>query len=161
MASSGTMNNYTGWLPGWRPVLAISTLLYVASIAAANDADQVLGTYWLPDKDGQLAVYKQDGRYFGRISAYDVAGQRDEKNPDKTLQSRPIVGVNLFKDFAFDADKARWVDGTIYDAKSGKTYKCRLWFEDGDRRVLWARGFIGFSLLGRTEKFERVGAQEN
>lgn len=155
------MNNGARSRRDWRLLLVSSALLCIASVAAANDADQVLGTYWLPDKDGQLAVYKQAGRYFGRISAYDVAGQRDEKNPDEALQSRPIVGVNLFKDFAFNAKQARWLDGTIYDAKSGKTYKCRLWFEDGDLSVLWARGFIGFSLLGRTEKFERVGAQED
>ena len=155
------MNNRTRSRRGWRLVLATSALLCIASIAAANDADQVLGKYWLPDKDGQLDVYKQGDRYFGRISAYDVAGQRDEKNPDKALQSRLILGVNLLEDFAFHAKQARWVDGTIYDAKSGKTYKCRLWFEDGDFSMLWARVFIGFSLLGRTEKFERVGAQED
>jgi len=141
---------------GWRLASTLGALLCVASTAAASTADQVLGTYWLPDKDGQLEIYQYRDRYFGRISAYDVTGQLDEKNPDKALRSRPIIGVNLFKNFVFDAKEARWSEGTIYDAKSGKTYKCRLWFEDGDLSVLWARGFIGFSLLGRTEKFERV-----
>jgi uncharacterized protein (DUF2147 family) len=139
----------------------ICLLLFTSGVSAGGDSDRILGTYWLPEKDGKLEVYETGGRFFGRITAYDVVGQTDEKNPDKKLRDRPIIGVNLLTNFAYDIDSDRWMDGTIYDAKSGKTYKCRVWFEDGDKSVLWARGFIGFSLLGRTEKFERVVASEN
>ena len=135
--------------------LAVAACLLLASSLAAT-RDTLLGTYWLPEKDGQLEIYERDGRYFGRITHYDVAGQKDEKNPDVQLRNRPIVGVDLLSSFRFDAESDRWTDGTIYDAKSGKTYKCRLWFEDGNTNVMWARGFIGFSLLGRTEQFERI-----
>ena len=139
----------------------ICLLLFISVACASGDSDRILGTYWLPEKNGELEVYGKGGRYFGRITAYDVVGQTDEKNPDKRLRDRPIIGVDLLANFIYDMDSDRWMDGTIYDAKSGKTYKCRVWFEEGDRSVLWARGFIGFSFLGRTEKFERVVASEN
>jgi uncharacterized protein (DUF2147 family) len=43
--------------------------------------------------------------------------------------------------------------GTIYDPKSGKTYSCKMTLK-GDK--LDIRGFVGLSLLGRTETWTRV-----
>jgi uncharacterized protein (DUF2147 family) len=140
---------------------AICAMLFSLPAAEGSDGSTLLGHYWLPEKDGQLQVYERNGRFFGRVTAYDVAGQKDENNPDEKLRDRAIVGVDLLSGFRYEADSGRWVDGKIYDAKSGKTYKCRLWFEDGNDGVLWARGFIGFSLLGRTERFERIVDKEN
>jgi uncharacterized protein (DUF2147 family) len=131
--------------------------LLLGSLAMADGGGaKILGTYWLPEKDGQLEIYQQGDKYFGRVVSYDVAGQLDEKNPNPHLRSRPIVGVDLLSNFRHNEESARWLGGTIYDAKSGKTYKCRLWFENNDSNALWARGYIGISILGRTELFERV-----
>ena len=131
-------------------------VLFATGAIAESAPDDVLGKYWLPKKDGQLVVYREGTRYFGRVVSYDVAGQLDEKNPDPALRSRPIVGLDLLSEFSYDEEAVRWVDGTIYDAKSGKTYKCHLWFKDDESGVLWARGYIGLSLFGRTERFVRV-----
>ena len=136
--------------------LVLCLLLMISTAIADSYGDRVLGRFWLPEKDGQVEIYRQGDKYFGRIVSYDVAGQLDEKNPDPDLRKRPIVGIDLLADFRYDEEGARWFDGTIYDAKSGKTYKCRLWFEDDDSGALWARGYIGISLLGRTELFQRV-----
>lgn len=133
------------------------TVVFVALMVFAEAAAiELQGTYWLPEKDGQIEVYQKAQKYYGRIIAYDVDGQVDEKNPDPALRMRPIIGVDLLSAFIYDAESGRWIAGTIYDAKSGKTYKCKLWFEDDEPGVLWARGYIGISLLGRTERFERV-----
>lgn len=51
------------------------------------------------------------------------------------------------KGFSLDEDDSEWVDGTIYDPKSGKTYKCFMWFDEGDNVTLHVKGFIGFLLL--------------
>ncbi|NCF74705.1 MAG: DUF2147 domain-containing protein [Gammaproteobacteria bacterium] len=132
-------------------------LVFCASTAAAGpQSDALLGRFWLPEKDGQLEIYRQGDSYSGRVVAYDVAGQLDEKNPEPELRSRPIVGLDLLSGFRFDEKSDRWEGGTIYDAKSGKTYQCRLWFDEDDFGVLWARGYIGISILGRTEQFIRV-----
>lgn len=130
--------------------------IFAAGAASAQSPDDILGTYWTPKKDGQLVVYRKGTQYFGRLDSFDVAGQLDEKNPVEELRSRPIVGTDLLAGFSYDDEESRWTDGTIYDAKSGKTYRCNLWFEDDEPEVLWARGFIGFSVFGRTERFVRV-----
>jgi len=136
--------------------IATCVLLCATVTMAGPRPNSLLGRYWLPQKDGQLEIYLKSDTYFGRVIAYDVAGQLDAKNPDPQQRSRPILGVDLLPEFRFDETTSRWTGGTIYDAKSGKTYKCRLWFEDDDPGVLWARGYIGISILGRTERFERI-----
>ena len=134
----------------------ISALLLAVTAAHAEPlANDVAGRYWLPDRDGQIEIALRDGRYFGTVVAYDEPDQLDELNPDPQLQARTILGLDLFESFRFDGEE-RWVGGTIYDARSGSTYDCEMWFEGSDRSLLWARGYVGIPLFGRTESFERV-----
>jgi uncharacterized protein (DUF2147 family) len=51
-----------------------------------------------------------------------------------------------------DGDGA-WSGGFIYDPNSGKTYRCKLKLKD--RNTLKLRGYIGISLLGRTDVWTR------
>ena len=76
----------------------------------------------------------------------------DAKNPEARLKSRPILGLEILKDFVFDDGK--WTDGKIYDPKSGKTYSCNMTMKGND--VLNMRGYIGISLIGRSETWKRV-----
>ncbi len=79
----------------------------------------------------------------------------DRENPDPALRSRPVIGLRIFEGFTYDGD-GRWKNGTIYDPASGKTYSCKIRLQDdGSLKV---RGFIGISLLGRTEIWTRVPA---
>lgn len=145
-----------------RYVVLVSTLfvLLASPLAFGAEAEikanDLLGRYWFPDRSGQVELFEKDGKYFGKVISYNVEGQLDSSNPDPELQKRPFVGIEMFSDFEFDADDGHWVDGTIYDADSGTTYSCDLWFEDGDLSTLWARGYIGISLFGRTESFARA-----
>ena len=123
---------------------------------AAAGGEALLGRYWLPDRDGQFEIYTKGDLFFGRVVAYDEPNQLDENNADPALRTRPFVGIDMFESFRFDPATSQWVDGTIYDATNGKTYDCHMWFEPDAPDTLVARGFIGFSLFGRNERFERV-----
>ncbi len=46
-------------------------------------------------------------------------------------------------------------DGDILDPDNGSIYRCKLRLEDSGRR-LKVRGFIGFSVFGRTQTWERA-----
>ena len=63
--------------------------------------------------------------------------------------------MNFVNAFKFDGDDA-WEDGTVYDAKSGKTYSGTIGFEAKDKLKL--RGYIGKSWmgLGRTTYWTRT-----
>jgi uncharacterized protein (DUF2147 family) len=47
-----------------------------------------------------------------------------------------------------------WENGEIYDPKSGKTYSCVMKLESADK--LSIRGYMGISLIGRSEVWTRV-----
>ena len=81
----------------------------------------------------------------------------DTNNPDPALQSRPIMGLELMKNFKF-VGKGAWKKGTIYDPDNGKTYKCKLRL--GDDGVLNVRGYIGISMIGRTSHWTRVESED-
>lgn len=129
--------------------------LVVTSVSYADEVE-LLGVYWFPDKEGQVEIFEEDGKFSGKVVAYDEPDQLDEKNPDPTLRDQLFLGSLMLKGFSYNPKSKRWEGGTIYDAREGKIYKCRLWFDDKDNSVLKARGYIGTPMLGRTEKFERV-----
>ena len=146
----------------WLAVVVVLLLLNSRAVHAADAAvaDVVLGKWWFPEKNGQMEVYRDGEKYFGRVIAYDKPEQLDEKNPDPKLRDRPFVGIIMLHDFVYDTKQEKWTNGTIYDGDTGKTYKCTLWFENNNQDELQARGYIGISLLGRTEVFTRVKPEE-
>jgi uncharacterized protein (DUF2147 family) len=133
----------------------------VRAMAAEKPAgDAVLGKWWFPKKNGQFEITKAKGIYTGRVIAYDDPDALDKNNPDPTLAKRKFIGIEMLSSFKYDPGENQWLDGTIYDGDSGKTYSCTLWFEKGKPAELRARGYIGISLLGRTEVFQRVTAED-
>ncbi|MFC2104178.1 DUF2147 domain-containing protein [Bacteroidota bacterium] len=128
----------------------------------AQDADKILG-YWLTqDGDSQVKIFKaKNDRYYGDIKWLDEPNEEDgtpkldDENENEKLRDRPVLGLQLLKSFEYDEKDKEWVDGTIYDPKNGKTYKCFIWFEEGDDITLHVKGYIGFSLLGREVEWKR------
>jgi uncharacterized protein (DUF2147 family) len=125
-------------------------------------ADDILGVWLNEDKDAHIKVTNDDGKYFGEIIWLkdpideDTGKPKlDDENEDESLRSRPILGLMLLKDFEFDG-KDEWEDGKIYDPKNGKTYSCYIEFKDETKNLLKVRGYIGFSMIGRTTYWTRV-----
>lgn len=126
-------------------------------------ADDILGVWLNEDKDAHVDIYKDGDKYFGKVvwlkdPIREETGKPklDRENQDESLRSRPVMGLLLLNNFVFDGDD-EWEDGTIYDPKNGKTYKCYMEFDEDDNLdKLKVRGFIGFSMLGRTTYWTRV-----
>ncbi|WP_342645675.1 DUF2147 domain-containing protein [Mucilaginibacter sp. CSA2-8R] len=136
----------------------ITALLFVVN-ANAQTADAIVGKWINPSGEGQIQIYKKGNLYFGKLAWIKEPDDKatgkpktDVNNPDKSLQSRPILGLELLKNFKFDGDDV-YEGGTIYDPKSGKTYSCKMTLNDNKLKI---RGFIGISLLGRSEVWTRV-----
>lgn len=135
-------------------------LVVVPALAQKDPADLILGKWLNEDKDAHVEVYKEAGKYFGKIVWLKEPNEEltglpklDDENEDVTLQSRPVMGLVILKDFIFDGDD-EWEDGTIYDPKNGKTYSCYMEFDE--EGVLKIRGYIGFSWIGRSSYWTRV-----
>lgn len=135
-----------------RRSFCIIFLLIAGICFAQQKADDILGKYMTPDKDGILQIIQEKGKYYGKLIWISKAEQLDGKNPDESLRSRKVLGLTILKDFIFDNEI--WTKGTIYDPKSGKTYSCKITRDE--RGNLDVRGYIGISLIGRTEYFVRL-----
>ena len=154
-----------------RRLLVLAFLVVVAAApASALESDAIVGV-WATDPEGgggpaHVEIYANGDRFDGKIIwleepfyTADDEGEapglpkEDHNNPDPELRSRPIIGLVIMKGFVFDG-KDTWHKGTIYDPDNGKTYKCKVRF--GDSGELRVRGFIGFSMLGRTEVWTPV-----
>jgi len=132
--------------------------LLATGLQAQVKADDITGT-WLShgDKPAKFLIYRTNGKFYGKIVFLQEPTENgkpklDKNNPDKNKQSRPLLGLELLSGFVFDIDK--WNSGTIYDPENGKTYSCTLSLKD--KNTLKLRGYIGISLLGRTEIWTRT-----
>ncbi|NUM79790.1 DUF2147 domain-containing protein [bacterium] len=147
--------------------------LVFSSLSFAGNADDLLGLWLNEEGTAKIEIYKQDGKFFGKIvwlkdPTYTEKDVKDEnhpsvklgaqkvdfKNPDAAHQNDPILGLVILRNFNYDADDEEWVDGKIYDPKKGADYKAFMKLENPDK--LYLRGYIGFSLIGRTSYWSRT-----
>lgn len=146
--------------------LCLMVLLLTNVQIFAGQGDAVTGIWVTPENKSNIEIFPCGNYYCGKIvwlqePNYTPAdegrplGQAklDDNNPDKSLRSRPILGLQLMHNFKY-AGEQLWHEGEIYDPESGNTYSCemRLQKKGGQLDV---RGYIGFSFIGRTSVWTR------
>ncbi len=104
-----------------------------------------------------VEIVEHDGALTGRVTQLFRKSGEDQ-NPkcadcagDK--HDQPILGMQILWNLRRDGDE--WVGGEILDPDEGKIYRCKMHVSD-DGQKLEVRGYIGFSLLGRTQVWERA-----
>lgn len=118
----------------------------------------VEGRWYSLDPDDQketiIELYKKNDKLYGKV----IALLQDEdkhktcrKCPDG-YKDKPILGLEILRDFTLEDDL--WTNGVILIPKNGKEYQCNISVDDNGRLVI--RGYIGFSLLGRSTYWYRV-----
>ena len=141
-----------------RLMILIGMLTNIAFAQSTNSSDAIVGTWLVQDGTAKVKIEKSNGKYSGKLvwikSPNDKNGKPllDTKNPDKSLQSRPQLGLRLLENFAYDNQNA-WTDGSIYDPDSGKTYSCKITMKNSE--TMEVRGYVGISLFGRTDTWKR------
>jgi uncharacterized protein (DUF2147 family) len=138
----------------------ISIILFLFLTITSFAQSEVEGIWFNTKKDGKIKIYEKDGKFYGEIvwlleplDENDGKPKRDIYNPDEAKHSDLIIGLNVLKGLEFDT-KNVWDSGKIYDPENGKTYACKMTLVDENH--LDVRGFVGFSLLGRTENWTRA-----
>jgi uncharacterized protein (DUF2147 family) len=147
-------------------VFGMAAALLLASPVHSQSPEAIVGKWWNQEKEAQIEIYPCDGKYCGKIiwlkepnyPANDPKGMGgkpkvDRENPNPSKKERPILGMNLVWGFTFSGGKL-WENGFIYDPREGKTYKCKMTLETPDH--LKVRGFIGISLIGKSNDWTRV-----
>ncbi|HKK39776.1 MAG TPA: DUF2147 domain-containing protein [Cryomorphaceae bacterium] len=118
----------------------------------AQKADDIVGLWLVESKDAYIRIFEKNDLYFGKVTwieePYDEEG-KPRTDPD----GEPVLDMEIMKNFEFDGEE--WIDGTVYDAKEGKTYYGSIEMED--KNTLKLRGSVdSFGILGRTETWTRL-----
>jgi uncharacterized protein (DUF2147 family) len=146
-------------------IMFAGMILMKAVHAHAAGSDDILGVWNNEEKDAKIEIYKCGDKYCGKIiwlkepnypegSKDGTPGtpRLDHHNPDPSLRKVLIIGLNIVHDFT-SADGHTWSGGTVYDPKSGKTYRGKMTLVSPYQLNL--RGYVGISLFGRTTTWTR------
>lgn len=103
---------------------------------------------------GQVETYLVNGKLYGKVTQLRPGrhpGDRCEKCSGD-LKNQPIMGLVFLRNFHPDGDV--WSGGSVVDPENGKEYKGKIWTIGEDKLSL--RGYVGISLLGRTQTWTRL-----
>ncbi len=141
---------------------SLALLFVVLTTSAAYsqdpDRDKILGEWVTAGGESRVDVYRCDSlTYCGKIvwlrdPLKDGRPLLDDKNPEDSLKSRPVLGLLILRGFTSAGDRV-WSGGKIYDPKSGNDYRAKMTLVDD--RNLDLRGYVVIPLFGRTEKWTR------
>ncbi|MBG7612298.1 DUF2147 domain-containing protein [Polaribacter sp. BAL334] len=137
--------------------ILFTALLVVASFSVQSQT--IFGKWHSTNEttgevDSVIEVYEKNGKVFAKI--IDIKDPK-RKNAVCDLcsdenKNKPILGLNILTGLEKDGDE--WSGGKILDPRNGKVYKCYIKLETENK--LKIRGFIGFSLIGKTAYWTRA-----
>ncbi len=135
-----------------RQIVATFCALLFSIALFAQESDPILGKWENPSGEGRIEIYKKNNKFYGKLYWIKDSAKKDAKNPDPKLRSRNIQGTEILTNFS--KNSKTYEGGEIYDPKSGKTYSCKMTLKGNDQ--LDIRGYMGISLIGRTETWKRI-----
>jgi len=125
----------------------------------APDCDRVCGKWMSSQNNLIVQVYKNGDQFKAKIVWFrdhvlPMEDCCDKHNPDPTLRTRKIVGLDVLNGLRYDADSQSWEDGMIYDAEQGKEWNASAYIDK--EGLLKVKGYWHIKLIGRTMTFRRV-----
>lgn len=151
------------------PTLGLAVAFVLTSFSVASAAPRFDPTgYWKTIDDDQKIprsvihiTRDAKGKLQGKIVALF---RKADENPlprcedcDGKFKNKPALGMRMMWDVEFDEHddgEDEWEDGEILDPGNGKTYGCEV--TQLSKSKLKVRGYLGFSALGRTQRWYRT-----
>jgi len=131
--------------------------IFFASISFAQHS--VIGKWkTIDDETGKalsvVEIYESKGKVYGKVIEIFNPKNRNRvcENCSGEDKNKPILGLTVIKGLSKEGNE--YNSGKILDPKNGKLYQCYITLDSFDK--LKVRGYIGISLLGRTQYWERV-----
>jgi uncharacterized protein (DUF2147 family) len=144
-------------------IKTMSALVFAAMACGAWAQATPAGLWKTIDDETKLEksfvrVSEAGGVFTGKVEKIVDPAKQDSKC-DKCSDERkdqPVIGMTIVRNVKQNADDTGlWDGGDILDPNNGKVYKVRIRPVDGGKK-LEVRGFIGLSLLGRTQTWLRA-----
>ncbi len=140
------------------PLLMILLLAFAPCVIAASNSPAGL---WktIDDKTGKprslIRISENNGEYSAVVEKGLREGDTGEAVCDKCTDERKgqkIIGMTIAS--GLKEKNSTYEGGKILDPDNGKVYKCKMKLDETSNK-LEVRGFIGFSLLGRSQTWLR------
>lgn len=139
---------------------AFAVLAMAASLQVWAQADTPVGLWKTIDDDTKEAkslirISESGGQLSGKVEKI-LTDKPDAicEQCSGDLKDKPIRGMTILRGHKKADDW--WEGGTILDPANGKVYKSQLRTLEGGKK-LEVRGYIGISLLGRSQTWVREG----
>lgn len=132
-------------------------ILCITILSFTTQGQSIIGEWETIDDDTKekkavIQIYKSNDLYFAKIIKSYVSDKNAVcKNCKGARKGKPIVGLVIVENIKKDRDEFN--NGTIMDPENGETYKCYLKLVNNNK--LKVRGYLGFSLFGRTQYWIR------
>ncbi|MFK5854874.1 MAG: DUF2147 domain-containing protein [Bacteroidota bacterium] len=108
--------------------LIVLTLLTITSTVVAQQADEIIGKYHLPN-DLDVEIYKNNNTYSGKIiglNDYKDGQTKDINNPEKSKQDDPLIGMVIINNLEYNKEKKEWVNGKMYGPEKGMIFNLKI-----------------------------------
>lgn len=144
----------------WLSIVLLLLTVTRSDADTVQNCDKICGKWMSSEKNLIVQVYKTGGQFKAKIVWFsDDPGKpmdewRDSHNPDPSLRTRRILGLEILKDLKYDADGNSWEDGIVYDAKHGRDWNASAYIDK--KGALKVRGYWHLKLIGRTMTFYRI-----
>ncbi|GAA3520812.1 hypothetical protein GCM10022393_38870 [Aquimarina addita] len=120
------------------------------------NSDTYIGQ-WIIEGGSIIEIYEKDHLFYGKIykraeKPISNLNGLDNKNPDKNLRNRPLLGMVILDNLSFIEGELS--GGTIYNADSGKKYTVKVWIDPDNIDLCFIRAYKGF--LFKTFEAKRV-----
>lgn len=127
-------------------------LCVTLSVPAAATPTDIFGVWATRDETGHVEIAPCGQSACGTIiwGKEGSGPSTDVKNPNAALRTRNLVGLRILENFT--RRDAGWVNGRIYDPKTGNTYRSELALRADGK--LGVKGCVG--PICRTEIWRRV-----
>ena len=104
----------------FNPCLLLALLIpFLSFTGIATNPDALNGRWLSQKKRNQVQIYRQGNRYYGKIiwmlepNEPDTNQPKcDKLNPDASLRSRPLVGMNIMSDLQYTGANT-WTGSTM------------------------------------------------
>ena len=140
--------------------IAIAIVIFAAAGSAAAQSSTPVGLWKTVNEKGEpeglVRIIEVAGELRGTVEKV-YSPPAPEAAPrcvpcTGELKDKPVIGMQILRGLRWDGEQ--YSGGEILDPNNGKFYRCLMRVADGGRK-LEVRGYIGISLLGRTQVWLR------
>jgi uncharacterized protein (DUF2147 family) len=146
-------------------VLCSLGLLFAFDSALAKAYNSPVG-YWNQIDDATKKVHSiiritkaKNGTLQGKImGGFKLNGKMPKvycTGCPKPFTNKHMLDITLLWGFKYDPQNHKWEGGRILDPDGGSVYRCTMALFNGGKS-LKVRGYIGISLFGRTQVWQRI-----